>query len=101
MKGRLLAVTDPRLEGLFNAEEMKKVIELGLLCVHSNPLRRPSMQQAVQVLMYHAYLPIADLGAKNSMAYSLAENSTSYSFASSSASQAWESVDSSIHLSGR
>ncbi|KAI5079089.1 hypothetical protein GOP47_0006760 [Adiantum capillus-veneris] len=96
MKGRFLEIVDRRLDGLFNEEEMKKVIELGLLCVHPDPLRRPSMQQAVQVLMYRASLPIADLGAPEN-----AKHSTAYSFPTSSGSQSWESVDSSTHLSGR
>ncbi|MCO5608937.1 hypothetical protein L7F22_063155 [Adiantum nelumboides] len=61
LKGRFLEVADRRLDGLYNVEELKRVIELGLFCVHPDPKRRPSMHQAVQVLTFCASLPSADL----------------------------------------
>ncbi|MCO5579617.1 hypothetical protein L7F22_033474 [Adiantum nelumboides] len=90
LKGRFLEVADRRLDGLYNVEELKRVIELGLFCVHPDPKRRSSMRQAVQVLTFCASLPSADLGAQSV-----------YYFATSSMCRSLKSVDSSTHLSGQ
>ncbi|MCO5579609.1 hypothetical protein L7F22_033466 [Adiantum nelumboides] len=90
LKGRFLEVVDRRLDGLYNVEELKIVIELGLFCVHPEPKRRPSMRQAVQVLKFCASLPSADLGAQSV-----------YYFVTSSMCPSLKSVDSSTHLSGQ
>ncbi|KAI5060800.1 hypothetical protein GOP47_0025220 [Adiantum capillus-veneris] len=55
--GRLLEAVDKRLDGFFNVEEVQKVLMLGLLCSHRNPVARPAMRQVVQILSNEAPLP--------------------------------------------
>ena len=49
-KGEILKTCDSRLEGKYDAEEMKLVLKLGLLCCHVNPEKRPTMRQVMQSL---------------------------------------------------
>ncbi|KAI3707935.1 hypothetical protein L2E82_36874 [Cichorium intybus] len=56
--GALLEAVDPRLGLDFEEEEMKRLMILGLWCVHPDSDFRPSMRQAVQVLNSEASLPI-------------------------------------------
>ena len=55
-EGDLVSVGDPLL-GDFDAEQMEKVLKLGLLCTHPDPSSRPSMRQVVQVLAGDVEVP--------------------------------------------
>ncbi|EFJ24388.1 hypothetical protein SELMODRAFT_101977 [Selaginella moellendorffii] len=48
--GKLLGVVDPRLKGIFNAEEATTVLVTALRCVDSNPGNRPTMRQVRNLL---------------------------------------------------
>ncbi|KAG0578525.1 hypothetical protein KC19_4G029800 [Ceratodon purpureus] len=48
-EGDLLSVADSSLQENFDADQMSKVLKLGLLCSHPNASARPSMRQVVQV----------------------------------------------------
>ncbi|GLJ31997.1 hypothetical protein SUGI_0644280 [Cryptomeria japonica] len=51
-KDSVLECVDPKLdESDYDAEEIRKVLILGLACSHPDPQLRPSMRQAIQVLM--------------------------------------------------
>ncbi|CAH1445051.1 unnamed protein product [Lactuca virosa] len=56
--GRLLEAVDPRLGLDFEEKEIKRLMILGLWCVHPDSDFRPSMRQAIQVLNSEASLPI-------------------------------------------
>ncbi|KAL4581042.1 hypothetical protein LXL04_017249 [Taraxacum kok-saghyz] len=56
--GELLEAVDPRLGLSFKEEEIKRLMILGLWCVHPDSDFRPSMRQVVQVLNCDASLPI-------------------------------------------
>ncbi|CAH1445045.1 unnamed protein product [Lactuca virosa] len=56
--GALLEAVDPRLGLDFEEEEIKRLMILGLWCVHPDSDFRPSMRQAVQVLNSEASVPI-------------------------------------------
>uniref|UniRef100_A0A7N2KP28 Protein kinase domain-containing protein n=1 Tax=Quercus lobata TaxID=97700 RepID=A0A7N2KP28_QUELO len=56
-KGAILDASDPRLESNYVVEEMKLVLNLGLLCSHSTQAARPSMKQVMQFLDGNADLP--------------------------------------------
>ncbi|KAF7849458.1 hypothetical protein BT93_L0768 [Corymbia citriodora subsp. variegata] len=49
-KGDILEARDPNLGVDFVAKEVELVLQLGLLCSHSEPTARPSMRQVVQHL---------------------------------------------------
>ncbi|CAK9223810.1 unnamed protein product [Sphagnum troendelagicum] len=55
--GELLEVVDSKLGENFNAEQMTKVLLLGLLCSHPDPNARPPMGYVRQVLVGNASLP--------------------------------------------
>lgn len=44
-------LTDPRLKGSYNEEEMKRTMSAALACVHTSPANRPSMAIVVQMLI--------------------------------------------------
>lgn len=48
---RIMEAADPRLDGDFDQEQMKRVLILGLACSHPDPQLRPSIRQALQVLI--------------------------------------------------
>ncbi|XP_039116892.1 L-type lectin-domain containing receptor kinase SIT2-like [Dioscorea cayenensis subsp. rotundata] len=56
-KGTVLDSIDQRLGDEYIVDEMKLVLELGLLCSHPLPALRPSMKQVVQCLNGDAQLP--------------------------------------------
>ncbi|KAH7673634.1 Non-specific serine/threonine protein kinase protein [Dioscorea alata] len=56
-KGKILDSIDQRLGDEHIVDEMKLVLELGLLCSHPLPALRPSMKQVVQCLNGDAQLP--------------------------------------------
>jgi serine/threonine protein kinase len=55
--GHLLRVADPRLESMFDVEQMTCLLQLGLLCCHPDPDARPKMRVAHQVLVGEASMP--------------------------------------------
>ncbi|KAL5711398.1 L-type lectin-domain containing receptor kinase VIII.1 [Ranunculus cassubicifolius] len=55
---RLLEVADPRLEGAFDIEEMRRILLVGLICSHPDPTVRPTMRVVVQMLIGEAEVPI-------------------------------------------
>ncbi|KAL7585110.1 hypothetical protein Lser_V15G45966 [Lactuca serriola] len=56
--GTLVEAVDPRLGLDFEEEEIKRLMILGLWCVHPDSDFRPSMRQVVQVLNSEASVPI-------------------------------------------
>ncbi|KAK6943001.1 Serine-threonine/tyrosine-protein kinase, catalytic domain [Dillenia turbinata] len=56
-QGKILEAADPNLVIEYVEEEMNLVLRLGLMCSHSDPNARPSMQQVVQYLEADAALP--------------------------------------------
>lgn len=53
----LLDAVDARLDGGFDAQEMERVLVVGLWCVHPDYGFRPSIRQALNVLRCEAQLP--------------------------------------------
>ncbi|KAI3723711.1 hypothetical protein L2E82_35468 [Cichorium intybus] len=56
--GTLLEAADPRLGSDYEEEEVKRLMIVGLWCVHPDPHLRPPMSKVIQVLKYEASLPI-------------------------------------------
>eukprot|EP01018_Ginkgo_biloba_P012307 Gb_07240 [translate_table: standard] len=54
---KLLDAADSKLGGVFNVEEMERVLIVGLLCSNPDPEARPSIRQALRILNYEAPLP--------------------------------------------
>ncbi|KAI7731733.1 hypothetical protein M8C21_021624, partial [Ambrosia artemisiifolia] len=54
----LLEAVDPRLSLEFDEDEVKRLMIVGLWCVHPDSRLRPSMRQVIQVLNSKASLPI-------------------------------------------
>ncbi|XVF19057.1 hypothetical protein REPUB_Repub11eG0077600 [Reevesia pubescens] len=46
-----MELVDSRLSGEFNLEEVKRVIDVALLCTQLSPLVRPPMSNVVRMLM--------------------------------------------------
>lgn len=57
-EGRLLMAADSRLGAEFDEEEMRKVLFVGLVCSHPDPMVRPTMRGVVQMLVGEAEVPI-------------------------------------------
>ncbi|XP_010675950.2 probable L-type lectin-domain containing receptor kinase S.7 [Beta vulgaris subsp. vulgaris] len=49
-EGRLIEAADPRLQGEFDQEEMKKLLLVGLSCANPDCLERPNMRRVLQIL---------------------------------------------------
>ncbi|XP_019464878.1 PREDICTED: L-type lectin-domain containing receptor kinase IV.1-like [Lupinus angustifolius] len=56
-RGEIIEAKDQNLGHDYRLEEVELVLELGLLCSHSEPLARPSMRQVVQYLEREVTLP--------------------------------------------
>ncbi|KAG0565402.1 hypothetical protein KC19_8G187300 [Ceratodon purpureus] len=54
---QILNTADPNLAGMYDADEMTKVLCLGLLCSHPSPGERPSMRQVLLMLNGDVSLP--------------------------------------------
>ncbi|KAJ0801011.1 putative protein kinase RLK-Pelle-L-LEC family [Helianthus annuus] len=54
----LLEAVDPCLESDFEEEEIKRVLIVGLWCVHPDSELRPSIRQAIKVLNSEASMPL-------------------------------------------
>jgi serine/threonine protein kinase len=50
-QGRIMEAVDPRLNADFEEEQMKRALILGLACSHPDPQLRPSIRQALQILI--------------------------------------------------
>ncbi|KAK9921667.1 hypothetical protein M0R45_030169 [Rubus argutus] len=56
-RGRVLDAVDSRLAGDIDADDMVRVLTLGLACCHPNPHQRPSMRTVLKVLTREADPP--------------------------------------------
>ncbi|KAK9073973.1 hypothetical protein SSX86_006567 [Deinandra increscens subsp. villosa] len=54
----LIEAVDPHLGSDFDEEEIKRLVIVGLWCVHPHLEQRPSMRQVIQVLNRQASLPV-------------------------------------------
>ncbi|XXG81153.1 hypothetical protein AAC387_Pa09g1852 [Persea americana] len=68
-QGRVLEAADARLQGEFSEVEMRRVLHVGLLCSHPDPLYRPSMRSLLQILGGETELPVVPV-SKPSLSYS-------------------------------
>ena len=55
--GKILHAADPCLNGFFDAEEMERVLTLGLFCSRPQPEERLGVRRVVQILEGQAPLP--------------------------------------------
>ncbi|KAK7373973.1 hypothetical protein VNO80_07396 [Phaseolus coccineus] len=61
--GQILEVVDPKLDSVYDEEEVELVLKLGLLCTQHRPDYRPTMKQVTRYLNFDDPLPdIADWG---------------------------------------
>ncbi|XP_057867914.2 L-type lectin-domain containing receptor kinase IX.1-like [Cryptomeria japonica] len=60
-EGKLLHAGDEKLGGNFNAEEMERLMLVGLLCSHPDPTSRPTMREVMKILKWGAELPYVPL----------------------------------------
>lgn len=58
-KGKLIEEVDPKLKGTFNAVEMRRMLMVGLYCVHPNHEKRPRVKEAARILRGEAPLCVA------------------------------------------
>ncbi|XP_017413162.1 L-type lectin-domain containing receptor kinase S.6 [Vigna angularis] len=57
-KGKLIEGADPRLMGKFDAVDMERMLLVGLLCVHPDHEKRPTVREAARMLNKEAPLPV-------------------------------------------
>ncbi|KAJ0982982.1 hypothetical protein J5N97_011237 [Dioscorea zingiberensis] len=57
-RGKILEAADKRLENEFDEEQMERLMVVGLWCAHPNYKLRPSIQQAINVLIFVAPMPV-------------------------------------------
>ncbi|KAK9143057.1 hypothetical protein Syun_012457 [Stephania yunnanensis] len=57
-EGKLMSGVDLRLGGEFDEGEMRRVLLIGLVCSHPDPLQRPAMKGVVQMLGGDVEVPI-------------------------------------------
>ncbi|KAG6422255.1 hypothetical protein SASPL_118820 [Salvia splendens] len=43
-------LADARLDGLYNEEELKRLVFIGLICAHNQPEKRPTMLEVVELI---------------------------------------------------
>ncbi|CAM0901445.1 unnamed protein product [Alopecurus aequalis] len=55
--GRILDAADARLNGVFDGQEMERVLVAALWCAHPDMGLRPSIREAVNVMRFEAPLP--------------------------------------------
>ncbi|CAH9091627.1 unnamed protein product [Cuscuta europaea] len=68
-EGKLLSAADSRLGGEFDEGEMRRVLLVGLVCSHPDPMARPTMRGVVQMLVGECEVPLVPM-VKPSMSYS-------------------------------
>ncbi|XP_052190550.1 L-type lectin-domain containing receptor kinase S.6 [Diospyros lotus] len=57
-RGRLIEAADSKLKGKFNRLEMERMLRVGLLCVHPNSEKRPTVKEAARTLKGEVAVPI-------------------------------------------
>jgi len=57
-KGKLIEGGDPRLMGKFDAVDMERMLLVGLLCVHPDDEKRPTVREAARMLKKEAPLAV-------------------------------------------
>ncbi|CAA7018404.1 unnamed protein product [Microthlaspi erraticum] len=57
-KGKVLDGADVMLKGEFDAEEMERVLMVGMVCSHPDCEKRPSVKDAVRIIRGEAPLPV-------------------------------------------
>ncbi|XP_059076984.1 L-type lectin-domain containing receptor kinase IX.1-like [Cryptomeria japonica] len=60
-RGKLLDAADEKLGGNFNAEDMERLMVLGLLCSNLDPTSKPKMREVIKILKREARLPYVPL----------------------------------------
>ncbi|XP_057873806.2 L-type lectin-domain containing receptor kinase IX.1-like [Cryptomeria japonica] len=60
--GKILCAADEKLGGLFNENEMERMLLVGLLCSHPDPTSRPKMREVTKILKGETELPYVPLG---------------------------------------
>eukprot|EP00250_Pteridium_aquilinum_P020298 c24775_g1_i2 orf=200-2239(-) len=99
---RLLEAVDVKLDGSFDAEEVEKVLLLGLMCSHPDPLARPAMRQVVRILANEEPIPpLPPLPANLSSQRRLKHDGEFMSSSSSATNKSWSNLDASTQISGR
>ncbi|XP_021906073.1 probable L-type lectin-domain containing receptor kinase S.7 [Carica papaya] len=68
-QGRIVEACDKRLNGEFEEEEMKKLLLVGLSCVHPDSRERPAMRKVLQILNNEAE-PVIVPSVKPSLSFS-------------------------------
>ncbi|XP_031486502.1 L-type lectin-domain containing receptor kinase VIII.1-like [Nymphaea colorata] len=103
-EGRLVEAADVRLAGEFEEGEMRRVLLVGLICSHPDPLHRPCMRNVVQMLSGETSSPAVPR-SKPSMSFSsnllmnLQEDSASdYNGIAASTSSSEASINGGGHL---
>ncbi|CAI0422430.1 unnamed protein product, partial [Linum tenue] len=66
-------VADPRLDGKFDAEEMKRIVLVALVCAHNKPEKRPTMVEVVELLKGESKEKLSEL--ENDELFRTAESS--------------------------
>ncbi|KAH9313024.1 hypothetical protein KI387_028059 [Taxus chinensis] len=56
-RGKILDAVDRKLGGNFDAEEMKRLMLIGLLCSHPDPKARLTIRQVINILRLEAEVP--------------------------------------------
>lgn len=58
--GKILNAADPKLNSVYEDEEMEMVLQLGLLCTHQIAEARPTMRQVTRILHGDDQIPAVD-----------------------------------------
>ncbi|CAI0549980.1 unnamed protein product [Linum tenue] len=60
-EGHVEAVVDPKLNGVFVEEQVRRLLEVGLHCAHPDPSRWPRMKDAMDAMNFRDPLALAPL----------------------------------------
>ncbi|KAM7474818.1 hypothetical protein LguiB_022061 [Lonicera macranthoides] len=83
--GKLLDAVDPKMDLVFDEQEMERLMIVGLWCAHPDSKLRPSIRQAIHVLNLEAPLP--NLPSKMPVATYFAPPTSNFSFSYGEGSQ--------------
>ncbi|XP_057419666.1 L-type lectin-domain containing receptor kinase IX.1-like [Lotus japonicus] len=56
--GKFFEAADPKLNGVFDKEQMERLVVVGLWCAHPDYSFRPCVRQVIQVLKFESCFPI-------------------------------------------
>ncbi|XP_057439565.1 L-type lectin-domain containing receptor kinase IX.1-like [Lotus japonicus] len=56
--GRFLEAVDPKLEGVYDKEQLERLVVVGLWCANPDYSFRPSVRHVIQVLKFETPLPV-------------------------------------------